>query len=32
MNHIGDNVHYCAASANAIGERMATQYWEIEKP
>ena len=30
--HIGDNVHYNTASANAIGERMAAKYVDMVKP
>ena len=29
--HIGDNVHYDAASANAIGARMAAKYLEMQR-
>lgn len=30
-DHIGDNVHYNTASANAIGARMAAKYLEMQK-
>jgi hypothetical protein len=30
QGHIGDGVHYNAASANIIGERMAAKYFELQ--